>query len=938
MNWKGCRRRLVAMATTAVACGGLVVAVPEAGAQSDPLSDPAAFADPPADVRPKIRWWWSTPYEAQEFREEIRAFAEAGFGGAEVAFNADGWGTAEQRAMLRESLLEAQRAGIKLDMTLGAEWPVRTPTTGPGSGLAEQELQYGRTDLAGPSVFEGVPPRPFDDPENARGGKLIAVTAARVISEGPPVTEPGTPPERSTVLDPTSLTDLTPRLRGDGTLRWQVPEGEWILFGFWQRDAAEGVMDHLNLDATRAVASYLDEHQIGAENASLLPVAARHFFEDSLELDVQELLWTERFAEEFEQRRGYDPTKFLPLFFIQGQNRYWVPDQTPPADFDLPNGAGDRLRHDYFETLTDLYIDYHIAGFAEWARTHGMQYRTQPAFGNAFDVSRSARAVARLGGIADDESLNAGDPAPYDEDDPFRSYGFVKTPQDWQFAMDHYRTVVGGSHQGGQNEVSSELGAVFFEEFMTGLEDYEPIMDKQWAAGLTRPIVHGYAYQAPGSPWPGAQRFFGIVSASWHHRTWPQWPHFRPLNDYWARGSLVLEQGKPRTDVAIYRDGFVTTAANYPPSIFGQVFSGQATFPLEVPHNTPFFHTRPLERRGYTLEYLDPVGVREPAAAGDGVLYPDGPGYRALIIDERALPEDTATGDRPTGAARSGRRLRGIPARPGNQPPPDVERGSSGAARRGPSTAGAERRPRRRPGHVARALARLGVQPAARWSRNLPVFSQRRQIDGTEYWYLWNAGSRTEHFRASFHAAGTPSRLDLWTGEITPLAVYRRTRDRTRVPLTLRPSETTVIAFRRHGPRKHVIATDAEDVVHGDGTVEIRDTRAGRRIVRFSDGSTRRARLPTLRSPLTVSAWHLRVDAATPGRPAGARARSDRAEGLARDPRTRRGFRHGHVHHDGDAAGRLDGRQSRDLPGARNRRGLHAGLRQRAARRPGRHR
>ena len=58
----------------------------------------------------------------------------------------------------------------------------------------------------------------------------------------------------------------------------------------------------------------------------------------------------------------------------------------PPPDFDLPDGAGDRARRDFDQTLTDLYIEKHMAGFIAWARTHGMRYRTQPAFGDAFDA------------------------------------------------------------------------------------------------------------------------------------------------------------------------------------------------------------------------------------------------------------------------------------------------------------------------------------------------------------------------------------------------------------------------------------------------------------------------------------------------------------------------------------------------------------------------
>src|SRR4051794_37097464 len=192
---------------------------------------------------------------------------------------------------------------------------------------------------------------------------------------------------------------------------------------------------------------------------------------------------------------------------------------------------------------------------------------------------------------------------------------------------------------------------------MMNLGDYKAIMDKQWAAGVTRPIIHGYAFQPPGSPWPGHDNFFGIVADSWNFRTFPQWSMWRPLTDYWARGAEVLENGRPREDVAVYRDGFVTTAATaagiatnagvyqvdpesptpvLTSSAGDQIVSAAAMRP------TPFFDGRPLEQAGYTYEFLAPGGASAPAASGSGVLSPAGPAYKAIVVDERAIPAAAA--------------------------------------------------------------------------------------------------------------------------------------------------------------------------------------------------------------------------------------------------------------------------------------------------------
>jgi hypothetical protein len=812
----------------------------------------AAFKDPPRDVRPKFRWWWGnfvgvgSSLDPAAIADELKAIADAGFGGAEIGFSPGVWANDLQRAGLKAALTEARKYGLKIDMTLGANWPFQTPNTAAGSGLSEQELMYGRTDLTGPTTFTGAVPPPADDDNDPPRGRVVAVTAARVI--------------QGNQLDPKSLVDLSDRLKGN-TVSWDVPQGDWILFAFWQRDAEEGVVDHLRAASARAGVGYVDDNQLGAANAGLLPGAAGSFFEDSLELDAVELLWTQDFQREFRKRRGYDMTKYLPLMFVKGQQQYWVPDHEPAPDFDLPGGEGYRYRHDYYETETDLYVANHLAVIQKWARTHGMRFRSQVAYGNALDVTRSARELARRGGLVDDESLNAGDINPFD-----------LTGRDWHFAFDHYRSIVGGSHQGGSAVIGNELGAVFLHVLMMSLTDYKRAMDKAWAAGVTRPLIHGYQSQVPGDAWPGTDHFLGIVSDSWNHRTFPQWAMLKPLADYWGRGALVLQRGRPRTDVAIYRDGFVTTAATItgevPETIdaqFGDLPQGlreplkDAVVGTQAPRPSPFFDTEPLERAGYTLQYLDPAGVRAKAARGRGVLFPRGPGYRALVVDQRWMPASTARAlDR---ASRRGLRVVFVGALPSRAAGGRRPKAGDAAVRRAVQRITGRRTARvvAEQAGVAGALKVLRLRPAVSWPRSLRLYSQRRQVGGRELYYLWNPAGETVRFTGSFAARGRPSRLDLWSGDIEDVAVYRRRGARVRVPVELGPGETTVLAFRPVKAARHVVGADA-DVV-GD---EVRRASGGTATVRMSDGARRTVRLAEPPAPIEVTDWSLAVDAVGP--------------------------------------------------------------------------
>src|SRR3954451_9876506 len=214
-----------------VVAGALALcAVPARAAE--PL-DGASFADPPASAHPAMRWWWGPMFggtpgalSTAETRKELGYLADAGFKRVEIGFSSAKWATAEQRENLDAALAEAKQRGVTIDMTVGASWPVKTPNTAPGTGLSEQELQYGRADVAGGTTFTGDAPRPYDTHDASRNAKLVAVTAARVVTRGPAVTTVNTPPASSTVLDPSSLVDLTSAVV-DGKLNWTAPAGDW---------------------------------------------------------------------------------------------------------------------------------------------------------------------------------------------------------------------------------------------------------------------------------------------------------------------------------------------------------------------------------------------------------------------------------------------------------------------------------------------------------------------------------------------------------------------------------------------------------------------------------------------------------------------------------------------------------------------------------------
>ncbi|WP_146078016.1 glycosyl hydrolase [Pseudoclavibacter sp. AY1F1] len=834
---------------------GAVLAVGATGLATGPLASPASavttsgalsteeLADPGSESRPGMRWWWQTPISEAEALREVRAIAEAGFSSVEIAFSATFWASDVQRQVLGVVLDEAETLGVEVSMTMGAAWPVQTPNTGIGTPYVQKELQYGRVDVAAGTAFSGALPLPLDDAAGERPAELVAVTAARVLEAGPVVAGEAVPPEKSTVLDPESVVDLTATVV-DGTVSWTAPaEGDWILFAYWQRDAEQNVTSAFDPAAAKAATEYLDEHQIG-DNGEQLGKVGGDLFEDSLELHADSLFWTPDFLDSFEDARGYDPTAYLPFFFAHGMSHYWVPNEEPTPDFAAVDETGERVRSDYYTTLTDLYVDGHLKPYQEWAEGYGVDFKTQPAYGQNLDVIRSAREMALMGAGIEGESLNSGDRFPVRSDEAT-----------WRFALDWQRTLVAGAHQGGANRVSSELGAQFQGAFEITLNDYQQLMDKEWAAGLTQPYVHGYASQADDAPWPTQDRFWGLTGESWNDETYPQWAAWSELTDYWARGTLVLETGTPKTDVAIYSTDFLTTSAR---GVFDP--SEDATAPDQL------FETRGLENHGYSVQYLDPKGLVDAGAVRDETLFPDGPAYQALVIDERSI--DGAAAEALADASSNGLAIVVV----GDAPKVDSSftSGEAGNAKveAAMSTILASANTRTVPtqADVQPALEDLGVSARVSWN-DAPVLTQYRQSGDTTYVYLYNTSSETVDFAPEINTRGAVSEIDLWEGERNPVAQFTTTGTSTVVPLSLEPLGTTVIEIDSTQEPWSGAITNAEPlpVTFDDGGSPVwTATATDAAELTRADGSTASvsAELGADRAPLALDTWDLQVTSA----------------------------------------------------------------------------
>ncbi|TDC45020.1 alpha-L-rhamnosidase [Actinomadura sp. KC345] len=843
------RRRVLQTGASAavVAAGGLLGAPAQAAqAAPGPLGGRAArgFARPEAAVRPRFRWWWPdglvTP---DEIRREIDQIAGAGFGGAEIVAvhhsiddksvldpAGHGWGTPAWNAGVEAALDQARRRGITVDLTIGPAWPAAVPTITADDEAAVQELAYGTVTVAGGSTHDGPVPEPVAAPaEGVTRRHLVAVHAVRIDAAN------GTRDE--TGLDPDSFTDLSTEVTG-GRISWTAPAGgDWALLSYWRRGSGQRpesgphsapdchVVDHFSRAGTRAVTAFWEARLLTRDIRRLIRRAGATLFEDSIELETAALNWTPDLPAEFRRRRGYDLMPYLPVIVRHDED----------TKFSYDAATTSHVRHDFWLTVSDLFNEFHFEALAEWAHSIGLEYRAQP-----YGLETDAIHTAAIVDVPEGESL-----------------GFKN--------LDDYRALAGGRDMGGRHILSCEAGAYQGGAYNTTWDKVLRTMGGAYAAGLNQTGLHGFSYAtAPGAAWPGFAGFTpydgGIgYSESWGPRQ-PTWRHVPDVAGYLARIHHTMQAGKSRVDVAVFRQkGYTKTG-------IGAGWFTKSGVPL-----------------GWTHQFVSAPLLELPSATvSGGRLAPEGPAYKVLFVEGDRFSGKECT--LPLGTARTMLKLTkaGLPLVfmgdwSAATVPGIAREGENERLRAVLKDLFAQPRVRNVAAEedVPGALDDLGLRPEVSYAQGSTLLTAHRQDRRTDYFYLCN-GKHADNVKPPVAAidhevtftrsdrGAVPHRLDLWTGEVEPIAVYREDGDRVTLRVALRPSEATVVMFARGGHAPSARSSDAEVRVDGRRLIA-RATTAGTYTTTLSDGRTVKTRIGAVPEARTLTSWRLRVEDMTPG-------------------------------------------------------------------------
>jgi hypothetical protein len=198
--------------------------------------------------------------------------------------------------------------------------------------------------------------------------------------------------ESATVLDPAKAVELTARCGSDGTLDWEVPEGQWIVVrtGCTLTGAVTNCstptgsgLEADPLDAAAMDAQFAKIAEPLIEDAG--PLAGKTF--RSVQIDSWENglpNWTTDFVEQFKNRRRYDPRPYLPVL----------------AGYLVGNAEiADRFLYDYRKTVAECVAENCFGRLSRLAESRGIVQQSE-AGGVSCPKVMALDALANLGRCA----------------------------------------------------------------------------------------------------------------------------------------------------------------------------------------------------------------------------------------------------------------------------------------------------------------------------------------------------------------------------------------------------------------------------------------------------------------------------------------------------------------------------------------------------------
>lgn len=554
--------------------------------------------------------------------------------------------------------------------------------------------------------------------------------------------------DRSMAVQPGQVIDLSDKMTADGTLTWDVPEGEWTVLRTGMTPT--GVVnepacpDATGYEVDKLSRKHAEEHfdaYIG-EILRRIPADERKSFkllvQDSYEVGGQN--FTDDMIPVFKERYGYDPVPYLPVLsgVVVGSQH-----DSDAFLWDLRRLVADKISYDYVGGSREVA---HKHGLTTWLENYGhwgfpgefLQYG-----GQADEVGGEFWADPPLGDIEN-------------------------------------RLATSCAHIYGKKLTSSETSTSAGLSFVRTPSSLKQRMDRFFTYGVNNTVLHLYISQPSEDRLPGSNAWFGTEFN--RNNTW--FKHMDLYTQYIKRCNYMMRQGWYQADVAY--------------------FIGE-----DAPRMVGIME--PWIPAGYQFEHMNAEVIMRDMTVKDGMLtLPHGVQFKVLVLPRRLKTMRPELLEKIERLILDGAIVMGpAPERsPSLQNQPEADRRvKEMAARIWGDVDGVNVKQRRYgKGMICDGLdfetlfAQLGYVPDCKVPDGMNVYQGHQKDGDTDIYILSNQDNRALTMDVAFRVTG--KQPELWnpvTGVIRKLPAFRQEEKTTVVPMRLDKNECVFVVFREKG-------------------------------------------------------------------------------------------------------------------------------------------
>ncbi len=554
----------------------------------------------------------------------------------------------------------------------------------------------------------------------------------------------------SLVVDASKVVDLSGKMSDDGTLKWEVPEGKWIILqtgmvptGTQNAPVSpEATGYEVDKMSKKHIAGHFDKF-IG-EILRRIPEDDRKTFkvvvQDSYETGGQN--FTDDFLKEFKREYGYDPVPYLPVYEGIIVNS---PQASDRFLWDMRRMVADKVAYDYVGGLREIS---HRHGLTTWLECYG-HWGFPGEFlmygGQSDEVAGEFWSEGGLGDIENRAASSCG-----------HIYGKTKISAE-----------------------SNTCGGAPFTRYPAMLKQR---CDRFFAEGINNTLLHLFISQPYDDKNPGMNAPFGNEFN--RKNTW-----FSQLDvylEYIKRTNYMLQQGLNVADVAY--------------------FIGEDT-----PKMTGI--TQPELPIGYQFDYINAEVIEKYLTVKNGMLtLPHGTQYRLLVLPQLPTMRPELLSKIKDLVMQGAVVLGSAPDHsPSLQNQPEADRQVKEMAAELWGDVDGKKLKSRKVGKgmilngvdMEEVLATINCIPDCELPEDGAIHYGHRTMDNKDIYFISNQSEELRFISPAFRVKGKrPELWDATSGKIKTLPAFLHSNETTIVPLRLEPFESAFVVFREKTKNK----------------------------------------------------------------------------------------------------------------------------------------